>query len=410
MSARKIVVLTLVLAALVAIAIWQRQPAPPPAAGGLSAGNLFFPDLDVNRVGRLEIVSGAATTTLSRAEDTWTVTSLYDYPVHFQRLAGALRGLRELEVGQVIPDGERYLDEFGLSTTAQATAVHLYDDEGDSMERFYLGSNWVRQTGPGGLGASPQGRYLRVQDGPVTLVDETLDAFTANHLDWVNRTLLRVPLAQINELEVTLTNVSYTLHVDSANRYTLEESREEEELDSTAASRLARSLANVTFIEVLDPALAEGIDFSDAEQLVAKTANGIVYTARVAHHADRPNDCYARFRVAYEPPQPPTRADAEARVPPRGATPPETEADEPNTEEAPRDREAEVDAELKRLQEEYDAQVEASWEEAQELNQRLSPWTYVIPNYTCESMTLSRAALIQQPDPPAPAGENQPTP
>ena len=150
MTSKKLGILVVVAAALVAVAYFTRSGARP-AAAKLN-GKTLLPSLSVADVARIE-----AGDKLVRAAsaDGWKVESLHGYPADREKIAENLMKLAELKVGQVARGRK-------LGTE---TAVTLKDASGKELASLKLGDKHMKKasgqaamSGGGGLGTSSQAR------------------------------------------------------------------------------------------------------------------------------------------------------------------------------------------------------------------------------------------------------------
>jgi hypothetical protein len=243
-----------------------------------------------------------------------------------------------------------------------------------------------------------RGRYVRVGDGPVVLVDESLRDFSADPMDWVDRNLVSVSSREVVRATVSMSNQTYSVQATGNNQFALEDLKEGEEPDTASARSLANALSYLSFQDVADPRQDdEEYGFGRDEgvaSLTLETTNGTVYTASVSEEAADENSRYVRFSVDFEPPPPPTRADAEKRVPDQ--EPAEGEEEE---EAETKSREERVEEELDRLLTAFQDRVKQAQEEAFALDEKIGTWTYAVANYTCNSMTLPREKLVKEKEP-----------
>lgn len=384
MSPRMVVRLGIVLIVLVAAAVWSSRS--PSTGNGLSAtpGGVLLPGLDVNAVASIIIRTPDENVHITRKDDTWVASSLYDYPADFSKIRSELRGLSDLKVGQVVRGGDDLLDEFGLSTNV--TEISLQDAGGGEVAALRLGADRMAQSG-GQFGGYPDGQYLRVADGPVVLVPKSLTGFSSRSIDWVDTKFVQVPAPDIVTVGVTAPDEAYVLHIGENNAFTVEGMGENETVDASTANRLRGALNYLTFSGVADPVASDAeLGMDAATRYEVSTRDGFTYVFLVGAEAE--NGRHVRVTVQYTEPAPPTREDAAALV------------EESEGEEEAADSEDRIAAKLAELTEAHTTTVAEAKKKADDLAQ-FAPWTFVISTYNADAMTFARDKLvkIEEPEP-----------
>lgn len=407
MSSRTVAILLLVFAVLIAVAIFQTRRGAGTPEAGLAVGNPLWPGLEVNRAAEVEVSTASSTVRLARKEERWVVSTLYGYPADFARLARMLRELADAKAADVIREGEAYAKDYGMDAESPVVRVAIRDSQGNAMARAALGA--VKAPGDEeGFVRFPLGRYVRPDDGPIVLVEGSLE-YSARSEDWIERELLNVPAREIESVSVTVSNESYTLRVVGAGQYELEPIREGEQLDIGAASRLAGALQYLRCESVADPAAgSEKVGFQEPSVARFKTRDGFEYTAQVSETPAPDGQRYLRLQVAYHPPPEPTREQVAADFPeePPAEGPEATNEPAAKAEKAPK-REEKIEQEFARRMEEYQKQRVEQERRAEELRARLSGWTFVVRDYVTEALTMPREKLVRAKEPEKKPEESQ---
>lgn len=369
-----LIVILIVLIAAVSLRHAGRSTGP--AEGGRDAGERVLAGLDINAIEKMNVEFGDASVTLQRTGDRWVVSSLYDYPAAFVELAEIIRSLGEMDIGQVMHDGEKFPADYGLAAGGSDTNlpghVRFFDGEGHLLAHLLLGSLRERET-EGPYGSMPDGRYVRAEGGPVVLVDQTLDAVSADPADWVEKELLNINGAELKTVEVTVSNETYTV-TNNDGEYLLEPLAEEEGVDQTAAGRLMRALQYFNMSSVVDPSTADAeLGFDQPGRYVAHGKDGMILTLTTARPPEG-DERYVRIRVEARAQPAPTR---------------ESVAEE-GLEESD-----EIDADYQKALEAHREAQEALEKKANRLKRDLAGWTYRIGNYTWETLQMPRSELVE---------------
>jgi len=386
MSNRALFILVLVLALLVAlVALRQRSENTAPLAEDSAPipGELAFPELDVNAITRVEISSGEEQAAVERGPEGWVVASHYNYPADFNKLADLLRAFTDLKVSQVVPDGIGYLDEFGLAEADDPMRLTLV--ETDKSYNLLVGEiKSSSGSSPMGFSGFGFGRYARIGDGPVLLLDNALNALNANSESWLDKELLSVQASSIVEVRLAgEEQAKDILRMPSSGQYEMENLAEDEELDTSAASRLAGALSNLRFSRIESPKSnndwttgdeVRTIEFMDHEGFVYRTVCGPVDTAD--------STCLLSLSVRFEETPAPTRETVMATLIQQENE--QADAYEQRLEQA-----------LNQRIEEHTKQMAERQERAVDLNGRFAPWTFRITSWNGEPLRLSRADLVK---------------
>lgn len=386
MSLKTIAVLLCILAVFVGIALWQGRSGA--RLEGPAAGSLVLKDTDVNAIFRIEIAAAGSTSVVERKEGRWVVPSMHGYHADFEKVSRVLRGLAELEIGQLIRDADQYPDEFGLGKDSPAVSVTLTGAAGGPVALILGGS---RQAGGEDMFMGyEQNRYLRMADGSVALVDaEPLREISASPAEWIRKDLLTVPVSEIEKISVSVSNSEFTVKSKEPGRYEVAQLGKDEEADAAGAGRLAGALQNLRCEGIADPKLNDDeTGFESPVKYTATTRDGREYTALVGGTA--PGGArYVRLSVAFTEPPAPSREDVEKDFPAEE----KSEGEKASAPEKSREE---------KIQEEFDRRVKAHQERASaarkkvdEQNARFTGWTFLVPGYMSEALTMSRSQVVK---------------
>ena len=370
MKAKNLFLLVLALVVLGGAAWWSQRR---PAGHQKSDGPRKLVTFDVNEADRIAIESIGQTAILARAGTEWTVKNLFGFPADFATIAEHVRRLAGIE-GLVVRGGEKSLAEFGLTAAATNTQERdlvtvTFFSGAKPVGRVSLGA--PRTSGEDGpQGGYPAGQFVRADGGPVLVAKEFLGGIPRRPQDWIRRSLVAAPRAEVEYVMVHLTNgVQYGLLSDTNGEFRLSGLKAGELMKKEAADNIAGALQNLDVVNVLDPktpAAQTGLDH--ASLFVAKLKNGLSYTVKLGAPWPADNGRVVHVDVAYEKPEPAAAAATNAPA----AAP--------------------------------DAAKLAESEKA-----RLAPWTFVISDYAATHLASPREELIQVPT-NAPAATNAPAP
>ncbi len=282
MTTRTLIRLLIILALFAGAAYYVNQkPASRVQVGGIVAGDKALPSLDINAVDSIQLSSISATVSLRRAESGWTVDSLHGYPAQFSSIAQFLRKLPDITYAQVLREGEASLAELSLDESVVAPdllAVTL-GQTGQLPVRIVLGAmKRGRDQGGMGFGGMPQGRFVRVGDGPVAAVDEAFVDLGSRSEDWIDREFVAINGADVKRVKIITSEGTLDIARGEGEDFTLEGLSGDETLDASAVTRVFQGLQWSRIDSVIDPALSDDeAGLGEVDTVVFHTTNDIAY-------------------------------------------------------------------------------------------------------------------------------------
>jgi hypothetical protein len=262
------------------------------AESGQTLGGRLLPEFPMNEVAQVLIREGTNDLHLVKDQDKWRVQERYGYPADYGDIGSLLRKFWEMKAVQSEEVGPSQWARLQLAEPGQGTnsgtRLEFKDASGKELGTVVLGKKHLRQ---GGSGASPfggdswpDGRYLRVGNGPrVALVSDVLSEVEAKADRFLDKEFIKVE--KLRTVSVTHTNVtnSWTLTRETENgAWALANAGPEEKLDSAKTSSLNYLLSNPMFDDVVDPATpaeTTGLDRGVVARL--ETFEGFAYTVRL---------------------------------------------------------------------------------------------------------------------------------
>ncbi|HMP90661.1 MAG TPA: DUF4340 domain-containing protein [Kiritimatiellia bacterium] len=284
MTLKALIRLLIVAVLLAGLAYWLNREPDHTSIDGFASGEKAFPSLDVNSITGITVATLFTTSSVSRTDTSWVSDSLFGYPVEFSKVANMLRTFHDLKVSQVIRGGESMLDEFGLSRTVQGFDFMEISLSGSNMRRplvIQAGAlKHVRGAAEFGMGM-PQGRYIRVGDGPVLLVDDMLTSVIPRAEDWMNQEIIRIPASDIVSVDVRNAGHNFSVIRVDENTFTLGDLEANEVISQSAATTLFQGLQWLRVEGVIDPAKSdEELGLDNPSVAVFTTSDNAAYTLR----------------------------------------------------------------------------------------------------------------------------------
>lgn len=395
MKTRNLILLVVIAGVLIGWAVWTLRPQSKPELALI--GSKVLPGLPINRVAKIMLTTPTDAITLAKVNGIWAVANRFNYPADFDKIANCLRQLNELKIGQVMAASQTQKGAFALLDPAQAAAarkeqvgtrIELRDEKDGLLATLLIGKPFMRAAPQGGMagplafgGDYPDGHYIQTADGRVLLVAKTLDRLIGDAKNWLVTEFINVADGDILNVSVTGPDraaITLTRSKES-EPFTLEGLKTEEgTLDTAKVNQMSGALNNLGFDDIAAPTLSQkesGLEHPFVFQ--AQTRQGQIYTLRIGNTLTNDTfDRYVKVSVDWKAPEP----DVSPSI--KGET--GTNA---------------VDAAKISQQKANDAAKES--DKAKALNDRLSPWTFILKSYRMEPLLIKRTDLIKKPEPPA---------
>ena len=381
MKFRTLAVLVVLAAVLI---VWSVRSVRETQDSNPALGANIFPALDINRVHQIAIATTNRSLSLVKKDGQWRVAERFHYPAAFEKIVDLLVELEGMKVGQVLPADASQKTALNLAdpsepeTKGTGTRLELRDEHSGLLAALMVGKPFLRQSpggaqGPLGFGDYPDGRYLDTGDGRILLTSSSLDALRDDPKEWLDTDFINVPASDIAEIAVTGPGREpiRLSRPDEQKPFVLDGLLEEEgTLDSAKADRLGGALNYLAFDDVADPALPPKDTGLDAPVVFeAGTRDGRRYTLRVGKAVGADSlDRYVKAELSWTAPAGAATNAAEPAA--TNAPPAAPDPDKPS-----------------------EANTAA-------LNEKLSPWIYILKSYRAEPLLMARGELIKKPEPP----------
>jgi hypothetical protein len=396
MNSKTLIKLAGALVVLGGIALFMnREPGEESGhSSGLHVGDKILEDLDVNAVATIRVSSQDKNSTVTRKNDKWVVDSLYDYEADFDKIVDNLTEWSELKAADLPRGGDDA--EYGLDTNA--TVVSLLDASGRELAALKLGENRESKSGGQFGGGMPDGRFMRIGDGPVLLVSENMMSLPTASEDWIKKDFLSVNASDITEISLTVSNQTTTINSADTANYQVTGLSTNEEANTANCGRAHRAIQSLRFESIADPALDNaGLGFDQPVIYTAKTKDGLSYSLKVGKEV-KDGSRYARLTTRFAAPPAPTLGEAEKAVPPDAPKPEGEAAPEDAPEDAPatpeKTREEKVADKLQALVAAHAKTVADTQKKVDDLAP-LAKWVYVLDDLDVEPMVFARKDLVR---------------
>ena len=301
----------LIMAVLLAVlggAAFLRERARTRAARDpeLRTGAPLLPGFEPAAVAALEVIRPGRTDRIERGETGWVVASAHGYPADLPRLVEVVRSLADLKVGAVIRGGESRLADFGMEAAEDGdpdrpATLRLLDEQGHERARLKVGSARMVDRGDR-FGGRPDGTYVRIHDGPVILVGESMAGLPRQAEDWMPRAIAEIPERAVRSIAVTRDGEQIALTRDDEDGWRLADMDEASEtMNRGKAYGLARALEYLRFHRLPAQDLPDETTGMDAPVVAAyRLAGGLHVEVRIGAESEDAETRYLRLSVAEE--------------------------------------------------------------------------------------------------------------
>lgn len=338
-----------------------------------------LPDLDLSKVGSIQIQSPEKSVTLVDSDGQWTVKERDGFSANFEevgklaRTFDELKVLTEEEVGPSQFGRLQLLEPTGDTKDEAGTDVIFFAKDGKELSRVRIGKGVERANNdssasqnPMGMGGeSNAGKFVqRVSDKTVFLVSESFDSLNSDPSSWINKTdFFKVARPLKVSVSTDDEEMNWTLTRASENdSWTLADLKEEEKISSSAVNVLNSYLSFASFNDISTDKEA----LKDPKTITIETFEGFKYVIQVGEKTD---DGLFPMSVSVS-----------------GDFVTEREAEEGESEEVKKSKDESFASELKTKQEKL----------AQE--QKTQGHIYLVNTWTLDPALKKRAEWLEQPE------------
>ena len=371
----------LVVLGIAGLALYKRNQTSWQGGGRQGAAAKLLGDLQVNDVASIVIKGGTNELVLARQDNLWRVKQRNDYPANFTEISSFLLKAADLKAVQTEEIGPSQLGRYKLlppgPATNTAVLLELRDQGGKVIKSLLLGKTHMRkaeaqQPSPmgemGGNEGFPDGRYVMVGTSAKTLavVSDPLSNIESKPDLWLNKDFFKVEKIRSITVAYPVATNSWkvTRDTETATDWKLADAKPDEKLDSSKSSSFSYALNSPSFTDVLLPdAKPEQIGLDKPTVITIDTFDNFTYTLKLGQ---KTNDNL------------PMVVAVAAQIPKERA---------PGKDEKPEDK-AKLDKEFKDKQKKFEDKL------SQE--QSYGKWTYLVSNWTFDSLLKERNQLMAE--------------
>jgi len=368
------ILLVLLIIAGGTVIVFRNRSHQSWSGGGQAVGQKLLGALPVNDVTQIIIQSGTNELSVARKDDIWRVRERGDYPANFGTISSVLLKLKDLKVVQAEQVGASQLGRLELLPPGPgsntATRVELRDSSGKSIKTLLLGKKHMSKSPRGSQfgdmeGGFPDGRYVMTDAsaGNVAVISDALSDLEPQPQSWLSKEFVKIEKVKSVAVRFPEATNSWKLTRETeTGEWKLADAAAAEKLDASKLFSFGNPLSSVQISDVAIGLTPEQTGLAKPTTLTIETFDGLTYAVQTG--AQTNSDVFVNVMV--------TANLVKERT--------------PGKDEKPEDK-AKLDKEfadnLKKLE------TKVADESA------LSKWTYLLPNWTMESLLKKRSELLE---------------
>lgn len=346
------------------------------AGANPSAGKKLLGDFPINDVAHIEIKQGTNDLNLAKKDDAWRVRERNDYSANFSQIRDLLVKLGDLKIVQSEPIGQSQLAKLGLvpgAGTNSAVVVDFKDKDDKPIRSLLLGKKHMKKSNrpspmgemddEEGGGGWPDGRYVKVgsDSKDVDLISDALANVDTKPDQWLNKDFFKAEKIRSVAANFPVATNSWKLSRETENgEWKLADAKPTEQLDNSKASGVGNSLSSPSFNDVA-MAKPEELGLDKPTTVTLDTFDNFTYTLKVGQKTN--DNLPLVVAVA---------ADLQKER-------------TPGKDEKPEEKDK-LDKEFKEKQKKL--------EEKLTQEKAFEKWTYLVSNWTLDSLLKERSQLL----------------
>jgi len=336
-------VIAAIIMSVATVALYRTRSA---ASGEFIAGAPLIQGLNPDVVHKIVIKkAGKTVVTLTKKDKAFVVGEKHDYPAAMKRINELIMDLLEVRTAEKVTDSR-----------ANHAALGVTEDGEDAVSVSFLGKDNQPLIGMV-KGKSPQhgtGAYVRLLGEDTVYRSEKWLSLDTNPLDYVEKTLIEAPEADVREVKVKTGKDAYTIRRDEKDAITLLNVAEGKRAKKSSVENVFSALSR---LDLTDLAQAGEKKLKWDSSFDCAMKSGLIYHVKLAKEGEK---YYAALSA--EPPQ--TK---------------KVEITKTESEEELKKKEA----------------ILKAHETAAKFNPRHAPWVYEISSWKAERLRKPPAELVE---------------
>ncbi len=340
-------------------------------------GTLIFKELPANEITSILIERPGDSVMLMKDKTGWIVQNRFGYPADFSKITDLIRKLKQTKVGRKFPASESVLKRLSLMPPTdtptdnvaaeedKATRIRMKDKGETVVADILLGSTRKREEK-----GVPDSQFVMLAEGAdIYLVDQIFSSFETSAPSWLKKSPIKATVEDIQK--ITCVGPDRTLRYtfarpEKGKAFVLVGSPTQGKIKDSALNRLAGALNGLEIEDVADPSNPpESLSTGISPRLDYTFFNGVTYHVFTGITCSPGIPCYLRLQVDYDVPSAQKAAEAPKTAPEKKET--------------------------------TTGENQGAWVvKAKELNGRLSPWVFIVPEWQHQAFFIALDEILEK--------------
>ena len=353
------------------------------------AGKELLSKLPVNDIAEISIKSSESKVILAKGENVWIVKNKYEYPADFGKITEFAKKIKDMKITRyfnISDDIQKRLalfspDKEDIPKENKGVRITLKDKSQKILSDIIVGKAREASAGRGGHYIMP------LNEKTVYLVDKNFKYMDKKPDNWIKKDLVDISADHVAQVicKDSQGNVLYTLkRPEKGKAPEFMDIPEGKKIISSKLNDVFSALSSLNIEDVADPSLsADNTGFDKSACFEYHLFDGNIYTACSGNVVDNDdNKYYFKINTSFKEPE---KKQQEAK----------TEDTASDTEVKPKDTKDNKKQEADKKEEVKDpAQLAA---QADELNKKISPWTYIISKWKADRLITNTEDFFEKP-------------
>jgi len=356
----KLLVLLTIVLVVMAVLIHRKQNQ---ASGPEFEARRPLESIEIQKIDRIGISLDADTNIeLNKINDeSWGLAARGNYPVDVEKLRGLVLTLTQIQFIDSLTSNPDKYERLGLGDQPETAKVVLYDEDDSELAHLIIGKERKRTT-DNSTGFQPAvGHFVRLKENATVFVASERINIDSTPANWLKRGLLDVGKEDIQQIHLDAgTTESYQLIRTGVDPFEFKGEKEAGyTVKSSGLNGVTSALSGLRLDDVLSNEDPRSLEIAFDMHYRAILKNGLIYQVDSGSIDD---DRYVRVASSYSQTEDLGLGD-------------------------------------ERTSDSVKAQDMGSGrDQVEELNTRLQPWIFKIPNYKYTNLAMKRSGLLEKPE------------
>lgn len=276
MSNRKLVILSIVAALMVAWAVIQARVGRAPAKAPF-VGSYLIQGLDPARIASIVIGRGDGAARLIRQGNHFVVGNKDNYPAAMSKINNLITSCLDIRTVELITTDPVNHASLDVTEEKAQNVIKFLDRNGQVITGIVIGSSRLPE-----MRISNRSTYVRLISSDDVYTAKNVPLSAGSAVDYVNKEIVNVSRTDVARVTVTGPEGSYTLRVDdSDDNIVLENIPAGKKLKDSDAKQVVSALSYLSFDDVKKESSEEGKPRFD-RTYVCELKDSTIYTFEIA--------------------------------------------------------------------------------------------------------------------------------